>query len=156
RGAGRRRGVHRPYAGRRRGILCRPRAPADGALAADGAERSAADLTPAARSLQTSAASSVRHSSMDETDSDSPDGLPVLVSIIISSHNYERYLAEAIDSALAQDYPRVEVIVVDDGSTDGSRRIIEQYGDRIVPILKAQGGQCSCVNAGFAASRGEV
>lgn len=93
---------------------------------------------------------------MDETDSDSPDGLPVLVSIIISSHNYERYLAEAIDSALAQDYPRVEVIVVDDGSTDGSRRIIEQYGDRIVPILKAQGGQCSCVNAGFAASRGDV
>jgi glycosyltransferase involved in cell wall biosynthesis len=80
----------------------------------------------------------------------------MLVSIIITNHNYERYLAEAIESALNQDYRDVEVIVVDDGSTDGSRRIIERYGGRIIPILKDNGGQCSSFNVGFARSRGEV
>lgn len=93
---------------------------------------------------------------MDETNVRLPRRERMLVSIIISSHNYDRYLREAIDSALTQDYPQVEVVVVDDGSTDRSRRIIEGYGDRIVAVLKEQGGQCSCVNAGFAASRGDI
>lgn len=78
------------------------------------------------------------------------------VSIVITNYNYARYLRAAIDSALAQTYPKVEVIVVDDGSTDGSREIIESYGGRIVPILKANGGHGSALNAGFAASRGEI
>jgi glycosyltransferase involved in cell wall biosynthesis len=59
-----------------------------------------------------------------------------LVSIIITNYNYGRYLRAAIDSALAQTYPQVEVIVVDDGSTDGSREIIEAYGKRVIPIIK--------------------
>jgi len=79
-----------------------------------------------------------------------------LVSIVIPNYNYARYLRIAIDSALAQTYSPVEVIVVDDGSTDDSRAIIESYSERIIPILKANGGHGSALNAGYAASRGEI
>lgn len=79
-----------------------------------------------------------------------------LVSILINNYNYHRFLAEAIDSALAQTYDNFEVIVVDDGSTDGSREIIKQYENRIIPVLKENGGQASAFNAGFAASQGEI
>jgi glycosyltransferase involved in cell wall biosynthesis len=78
------------------------------------------------------------------------------VSIVITNFNYGRYLRAAIDSGLAQTYPQVEVIVVDDGSTDGSREIIESYGSRVVPVIKGNGGHGSALNAGFAASRGEI
>ncbi|MBE9014320.1 glycosyltransferase family 2 protein, partial [Pseudanabaenaceae cyanobacterium LEGE 13415] len=78
-----------------------------------------------------------------------------LVSIIINNYNYAAYLGAAIESAIAQSYPNTEVIVVDDGSTDQSRTVIEHYRDRIIPILKSNGGQASAFNAGFAASRGE-
>jgi glycosyltransferase involved in cell wall biosynthesis len=79
-----------------------------------------------------------------------------LVSIIVNNHNYGRFLRDAIDSALGQTYPYTEVVVVDDGSTDDSPDIIASYGDRIVPVLKENGGQGSAVNAGFAASQGEL
>jgi hypothetical protein len=79
-----------------------------------------------------------------------------LVSIIIPNYNYGRFLREAIDSALNQTHPNTEVIVVDDGSTDDSREIISSYGDRIVTVLKANGGQASSFNAGYAASKGDV
>lgn len=83
-------------------------------------------------------------------------GNPYLASIIITSYNYGRFLPEAIDSALGQTYPNTEVIVVDDGSTDNSREIISDYGDRVVSILKENGGQASAFNVGFLASRGDV
>ena len=79
-----------------------------------------------------------------------------LVSVLINNYNYGNFIAEAIDSALNQNYPSVEVIVVDDGSTDNSREIIASYSDRIKPILKENGGQASAFNAGFAASKGEI
>ncbi|MBK4730577.1 glycosyltransferase [Oxynema sp. CENA135] len=79
-----------------------------------------------------------------------------LVSILINNYNYDRFLKQAISSALNQTYKNVEVIVVDDGSTDGSREIIAEYGDRIVAVLKENGGQASAFNAGFAASHGEI
>src|ERR1700691_1201778 len=79
-----------------------------------------------------------------------------LVSIVIPNYNYGQYLRCAIDSALAQTYSPVEVIVVDDGSTDDSREVIESYGERIAPIFKANGGHGSALNAGYAASRGEI
>jgi glycosyltransferase involved in cell wall biosynthesis len=79
-----------------------------------------------------------------------------LVSVIVNNFNYARFLREAIDSALAQTGPRVEVIVVDDGSTDGSRELLAGYGDRVTAVLKPNGGQASAFNAGFAQSHGEV
>jgi Glycosyl transferase family 2 len=79
-----------------------------------------------------------------------------LASILITSYNYDRFLGEAIDSALKQTYPRTQVIVVDDGSTDDSRAVVRRYGDRILSVLKANGGQASAFNAGFAVSQGEV
>jgi GT2 family glycosyltransferase len=78
------------------------------------------------------------------------------VSIVIDNYNYAQYLPIAIESALNQDYCLCEVIVVDDGSQDGSADVIASYGDKIHPILKENGGQYSAFNAGFAASRGEV
>ena len=81
---------------------------------------------------------------------------PLLTSIIINNYNYEHFLREAIESALDQTYPHTEVVMVDDGSTDGSRGIIAGYSDRIIPVLKENGGQASAFNAGFLASRGEV
>ena len=79
-----------------------------------------------------------------------------LASIIIDNGNYGAFLGQAIESALAQTYQDIEVIVVDDGSTDNSREVIASYGDRIVSVLKENGGQASAFNAGFSASRGEV
>mgnify|MGYP001040358070 CR=1 FL=1 len=80
-----------------------------------------------------------------------------LVSIVINNYNYGRFLRDAIESALSQTYLPVEVIVVDDGSTDESRSIIEEYarGNKVIPVLKSNGGQASAFNAGFAASRGD-
>lgn len=79
-----------------------------------------------------------------------------LVSILINNYNYARFLKEAINSALAQTYPHIEVIVVDDGSTDNSQEIITSYGNKIIPVLKENGGQASAFNAGFEASKGEI
>jgi glycosyltransferase involved in cell wall biosynthesis len=79
-----------------------------------------------------------------------------LVSVIVTNYNYGRYLRQAIDSALTQTYDAVEVVVVDDGSTDDSPAIIRSYGARIRPVLKANGGQASAFNAGVAASRGSL
>jgi glycosyltransferase involved in cell wall biosynthesis len=76
-------------------------------------------------------------------------------SIIISNYNYAPFLGEAIESALAVDWPDMEVIVVDDGSTDGSRDIIRNYGTRVIPVFQDNSGQLSAYEAGFALSRGQ-
>jgi hypothetical protein len=81
---------------------------------------------------------------------------PRLLSVIICNHNYAAFVAQAIDSALALDWPNVEVIVVDDGSTDASREIIAGYADRITVIHQANAGQSAACNTGFARSRGDV
>jgi glycosyltransferase involved in cell wall biosynthesis len=80
-----------------------------------------------------------------------------LVSIVIPVYNGANYVAEAIDSALAQTYPNIEVVVVDDGSTDGgaTRRVLESYGGRIRPVLKPNGGVATALNAGIANMRGQ-
>jgi hypothetical protein len=79
------------------------------------------------------------------------------VSIVINNHNYGRFLSQAIDSALAQSHPGVEVIVCDDASTDDSWAVIGRYGDRIRALRNAENrGQAAAMNAGFAVSRGEL
>lgn len=79
-----------------------------------------------------------------------------LVSIVIDNYNYGRFIAAAIRSALAQTYAPVEVIVVDDGSTDDSRRVIESFGDRIRAIYQENRGQSAAFDTGFYAARGEI
>lgn len=83
--------------------------------------------------------------------------VPASISIVINNFNYARFLRQSIDSALAQTYPRVEVLVVDDASTDGSRQIIESYGEQIIPLLRPTNeGQAAALNAGCAACKGDV
>lgn len=79
-----------------------------------------------------------------------------LVSILINNYNYQEFIQESIDSALAQTYPNLEVIVVDDGSTDNSRNLIAAYGNKIITIYQHNQGQAATFNQGFAASKGEI
>jgi glycosyltransferase involved in cell wall biosynthesis len=77
-------------------------------------------------------------------------------SIVINNYNYGRFVADAVESALAQTHTNTEVIVVDDGSSDDSREVIGRYGDRVTAVFKANGGQGSAYNAGFNVAQGEV
>ncbi len=78
-----------------------------------------------------------------------------MVSVLIPSFNHARYLRECVDSVLAQDHTPMEVIVVDDGSTDGSMDILRSYGSRIV-LLQQQGGrQARARNLALGVARGE-
>jgi glycosyltransferase involved in cell wall biosynthesis len=87
-------------------------------------------------------------------------GLPSMerlrASVIINNYNYARFLRAAIDSALSQTYQNCEVVVVDDGSTDNSREVIESYDRRVKAVYKCNGGQGSALNAGFEASSGDL
>jgi glycosyltransferase involved in cell wall biosynthesis len=78
------------------------------------------------------------------------------VDVVITNHNYARFLPEAIASACAQTHPGVRVIVVDDGSTDGSREALKAYAERVEVVLQEQGGQASALNAGLERCRGEA
>jgi glycosyltransferase involved in cell wall biosynthesis len=78
-----------------------------------------------------------------------------LVSIVVICHNYGSYLAEAIDSALAQDYRATEVIVVDDGSTDDSVQVAAGYGDRVRVLTQVNKGLARTCNRGARESTGE-
>jgi glycosyltransferase involved in cell wall biosynthesis len=80
----------------------------------------------------------------------------VRVSIVICNYNYAPFLDGAIRSAGEQDYSDKEIIVVDDGSTDGSREIIARWDDAVRAVYKANGGQASAYNAGFERVTGDV
>lgn len=79
------------------------------------------------------------------------------ISIVIPAYNASNYLTEAIDSALAQTYPNVEIIVVNDGSKDdgATERVALSYGDKIRYISKENGGSSSALNVGIAHMTGE-
>lgn len=80
-----------------------------------------------------------------------------LVSIIIPVYNGANYLSEAIDSALGQTYSNKEVLVIDDGSTDGgaTEKIALSYGDKIRYFSKPNGGVASALNKGVEQMKGE-
>lgn len=77
------------------------------------------------------------------------------VSVIIPAYNADRFLREAVESALAQTHKAFEVIVVDDGSTDGTAAILEQFRGRIKVISQGNQGLASARNAGARAAGGE-
>jgi glycosyltransferase involved in cell wall biosynthesis len=78
------------------------------------------------------------------------------VSIVIPAYNQGEYLAQAIDSVLAQDYPQVELIVLDDGSSDNTRALIASYGEKIVAGSHANCGQAATLNKGWAKAQGDI
>jgi glycosyltransferase involved in cell wall biosynthesis len=79
-----------------------------------------------------------------------------LVSVVVPTCNYGRYISEAVASVLAQRYPHVEVVVVDDGSTDDTPHRLEPYRDRITCIRQENQGVSAARNTGIRAARGEV
>ena len=83
-----------------------------------------------------------------------PDARP-LVSVIIPVYNGSNYLREAIDSVLAQTYQNYEIIVVDDGSTDGTWSIIQSYGDKVRGFHKENGGVATALNDGIRNMKGQ-
>ncbi len=77
------------------------------------------------------------------------------VSVVIPAYDAEHCLRDAVDSALAQTYPTREVIVVNDGSTDATRKTAESYGNRIVYLEQQNLGQGAARNAGLRVAQGE-
>ena len=78
-----------------------------------------------------------------------------LVTVFMAAYNGERYIRQALDSALAQTYPRLEVVVVNDGSTDSTPRILAEYGDRIRWYTQPNAGQAAARNLAISHARGE-
>ncbi len=79
-----------------------------------------------------------------------------LVSIIIPTYNYGRYLGKALESCFKQTYSPLEVIVVDDGSTDDTKEIVRGYGSRIVFIRQENSGVSAARNKGLEVAKGEL
>jgi glycosyltransferase involved in cell wall biosynthesis len=79
-----------------------------------------------------------------------------LVTALINTYNYGRYLPYAINSVLNQTYPIIEIIVVDDGSTDHTEEVLAQYTNVVQAIRTENGGQAHSFNVGFAKARGEL
>lgn len=78
-----------------------------------------------------------------------------LVSVVIPSYNSARFIAEAIDSALRQDYPALEILVVDDGSTDNTIEVISGYGDKVRLLTQANQGSAAARNQGIRHANGK-
>src|SRR5260370_17330054 len=81
-----------------------------------------------------------------------------LVTVLIDTYNYGRFIEDAIESVLKQDFPlgQVEILVVDDGSTDDTAERVKKYGSRIRYLYKRNGGQASAFNFGLANAKGEI
>jgi glycosyltransferase involved in cell wall biosynthesis len=76
-----------------------------------------------------------------------------LVTVLVTFHNQARFVGPTLDSVLAQSYPRLETVVVDDGSTDDTRERCARYGDRVRLITRPNGGSAAARNTGLAAAR---
>lgn len=81
------------------------------------------------------------------------------VSVVVNNHNYRDYVGEAVDSALGQTRPVQQIVVVDDGSTDGSADLLrERYASRpeVLVVSKGNGGQLSAINEGCRLADGDI
>ena len=79
-----------------------------------------------------------------------------LVTIVTPSYNQAQYIRATIESVLAQDYPHIEHIVMDGGSTDGTELIVKEYASRLTWISEKDRGQSHAINKGFRMARGEI
>jgi glycosyltransferase involved in cell wall biosynthesis len=78
-----------------------------------------------------------------------------LVSVVMPAYNSARYIAQALDSALEQDYPALEIVVVDDGSTDDTVNIVTRYGDKVRLLSQKNQGSAAARNFGIREARGK-
>jgi glycosyltransferase involved in cell wall biosynthesis len=81
---------------------------------------------------------------------------PSLVSVITPSYNMARFLPETVESVLAQDYPHIEYLLVDGGSTDGTVEILEEYRGRIHYTSEPDNGPADAIDRGFSGAKGTV
>jgi len=79
-----------------------------------------------------------------------------LITVVTPSFNQARFITETIESVLSQGYPRLDYVVMDGGSTDGTVDILRRYGDRLRWVSQADGGQADAVNKGVTAASGEI
>lgn len=82
-------------------------------------------------------------------------GAPPSFSVVIAAYQAEAFVAEAISSALDQTRPPLEVVVVDDGSTDGTAGVVAGFGDRVALVRRANGGEAAAKNSGVRAASGD-
>ena len=82
-----------------------------------------------------------------------------MISVVIAAYNEEEHLDKCIISVLSQTYQNFEIIIINDGSTDGSAEIInkykEEYKEKVIAIDKKNGGQASARNCGISAAKGK-
>src|SRR5580704_13526875 len=80
------------------------------------------------------------------------------VTVLIDTYNHERFIEQAIVSVLEQDFPatEMEILVVDDGSTDRTSEIVQKFEPRLRLIRKLNGGQASALNLGISQARGAI
>ncbi len=87
---------------------------------------------------------------------DTNDGGRPLVSVIITMYNKERYIAEAVDSVFAQTYNTFEIVLIDDGSTDGGAAIVKGYPEKLRYHHQQNAGIAAALNCGVSRARGEL
>ncbi|WP_052691870.1 glycosyltransferase [Teredinibacter purpureus] len=78
-----------------------------------------------------------------------------LVSVVMPLYNGEKYVKQALDSALAQSYTNLEIVVIDDGSTDKSVDIVKEYGDKVTLVIQKNSGPASARNNGVEVANGK-
>ena len=79
-----------------------------------------------------------------------------LVTVVTPSYNQGRFIRETVESVLAQDYPRIEYLVIDGGSTDGTLDVLKRYAGRVSWISEADRGQAHAINKGWKQAKGDI
>lgn len=77
------------------------------------------------------------------------------VSVVIPVHNHEQFIGETIESVISQSYPHIQIVVIDDGSTDGTRNVLEMYKDKIIVNRQMNAGVVAARNSGIQKATGE-